>query len=150
MGFHHRGNVNVQHFTISKNLIFTLSPSQTLVIQCQICMIFLDPLKNVIFMSYHQNQVPCDVFQPNSANPAHFRDHLWLWLHFRALWGSLSFWFRLNFSNFFSLFYIEIVKLGTNFDNSAKNGPKLQKQVRTKAQKNLLIWLQFSENRHFG
>ena len=41
------------------------------------------------------------------------------------------------FSNFFQLFYIEIVKFGTNFDNSAKNGPKLQKLVRTKAQKNI-------------
>ena len=41
------------------------------------------------------------------------------------------------FSNFFELFYIEIVKLGTNFDDSAKNCPNLQKMVRTKAQKNI-------------
>ena len=28
VGFHHRGNVNMQHFTICKNLIFFLTPSQ--------------------------------------------------------------------------------------------------------------------------
>ena len=49
MGFHHRGNVNVQHSKICKNLIFTLNPSQTWVIPCQICMIFLDPLKKCYF-----------------------------------------------------------------------------------------------------
>ena len=49
MGFHHRGNVNVQHFTICKNLIFTLSPSQTWVTPCQICMFFLDPLIKCYF-----------------------------------------------------------------------------------------------------
>ena len=48
-GFPHRGNENVQHFTICINLIFTLSPSQTWVILCQICMIFLDPLKEYHF-----------------------------------------------------------------------------------------------------
>ena len=42
------------------------------VIPCQICMIFLDPLKNVIFVSYLHNHVPCDVFQPNSTTLAHF------------------------------------------------------------------------------
>ena len=32
------------------------------------------------------------------------------------------FWFRLNFSNFFQLFCNEIVKLGTFFNNLARNG----------------------------
>ena len=49
MGFHHRENVNVQHFKICKNLIFTLSPTQTWVIPCQICMFFLDPLMKYYF-----------------------------------------------------------------------------------------------------
>ena len=49
MGFHHRENVNVQHFKICKNLIFTLSPTQTWVIPCQICMFFLDPLIKCYF-----------------------------------------------------------------------------------------------------
>ena len=50
------------------------------------------------------------------------------------------FWFRLNFSNFFRLFCNEIVRLGTFFDNLAKNGQKMrklaqngQKWARTKA-----------------
>ena len=49
MGFHHRENVNVQHFKICKNLTFTLSPTQTWVIPCQICMFFLDPLIKCYF-----------------------------------------------------------------------------------------------------
>ena len=49
MGFHHSGNKNVQHLTICKNLIFTLSPSQPWVNPCQICIIFLDPLK-ILFL----------------------------------------------------------------------------------------------------
>ena len=49
MGFHHRENVNVQHFKICKNLIFTLSPTQTWVNPCQICMFFLDPLIKCYF-----------------------------------------------------------------------------------------------------
>ena len=50
------------------------------------------------------------------------------------------FWFWLNFSNFFQLFYIEIVKLRTNFHNLTKNCPKLQKKVRTKAKRHEWKW----------
>ena len=49
MGFYHRGHVNVQHLTICKNLISNLPPSQTRVVPCQICMIFLDFSKKNYF-----------------------------------------------------------------------------------------------------
>ena len=62
------------------------------VIPCQICMIFLDPLENAIFVSYHHNKVQCDAFQPNLDTLAHFRGYIWLWVRSRALWESkLSF-----------------------------------------------------------
>ena len=77
----------------------------TWVIPCQICMKILDPFKNVIFVSYHHNQVPCDAFQPNLATLAHFRGHFWLWVRFRALWGSnLSFLVSAQFFQFLSTF----------------------------------------------
>ena len=53
---------------------------------------------------------------------------------------NCRFWFRLNFSNFFQLFCNELVKLGTFFNNLARNSQKMrklaqngQKWARTKA-----------------
>ena len=81
------------------------SNMQVWVIPCQICMKILDPFKNVFFVSYHHNWVPCDAFQPNLATLNRFRGHFWLWVRFRAFWGSnLSFLVSAQFFQFFSTF----------------------------------------------
>ena len=97
-----RGNVNVQHFTICKNLIFTLSPSQTWVILYKICMIFLDPLKKYYFCISSSKLGPLWCLSSKFCHPCPFGSGYVL-AHFG---GQICFfWFRLNFSNFFPLFW---------------------------------------------
>ena len=59
------------------------------------------------------------------------------------------FWFRLNFSNFFRLFCNEIVKLGTFFNNLARNGQKMQKwpkMAKNGPEQKLIFWKNISSD----
>ena len=99
----------------------------SLVIPCQNCIIFLTLLKMLFLYLLIIIRSPLMHFSqicPTSPIFVIF-GYGYILQHFGGQIFNL--WFWINLSNFFHLFCIEIVELGTNFDNLAKNGPKPRK-----------------------